>query len=47
MAEQTEWPYYWPREYDIEHLVGCICEDGWLPLPDETFINCHLCNSHD
>lgn len=42
--EPTSWPYWWSPEYDIERLPTCICEDSWLPLPDETMIACWVCN---
>ena len=42
----VEWPYWWSPEYDIAVPTTCICNDGWLPLPDETMIACYVCN-HD
>ena len=35
-----EWPYFWSPEYDFTMFTSCICEDGWLPLPDLTMIAC-------
>lgn len=44
--EPTEWPYFWSPEYDFTMFTNCICEDGWLPLPDLTMTACFVCN-HD
>jgi hypothetical protein len=46
----TEFPGDWSMEYP-EHWIEddggppCVCEGGlgWLPCPDGTFIECHLC----
>ena len=40
----VEWPYWWSPEYDIAVPTTCICEDGFLPLPDQTMIACYVCN---
>lgn len=44
--EPVEYPYFWSPEFPLDKLTTCLCEDGWLPLPDQTMIACHVCN-HD
>jgi len=41
--KEYAWPADWTREYSILE-PPCICERGWLPLPDGTWTDCYLCN---
>lgn len=41
--EPAEWPYYFSHEYPLDKLTSCVCEDGWLPLWDETMVACFVC----
>ena len=48
----TEFPGDWSIEYP-EHWIeddsgpACICEQGFLPLPDGGAIECHVCGMRE
>jgi hypothetical protein len=41
-------PTQWSNELTLEEpplfgLIPCLCEAGWLPLPEGDFIECPTC----
>jgi hypothetical protein len=40
-----EYPEHWAT--DDATGPACLCESGWLPLPDGGAIECHVCGVSD
>lgn len=48
MIDPYPLPFTWSENFelvllDISGLLPCLCESGWLPLLDGSYVACEMC----